>query len=280
MRLLSLTALATVLASAPQAQTEAPRTTADPRADPSVPVQRAADELRADPTGIDTRTVTDNQRTDAAVTERADGTTADMPMDRAAGQMDMPMGRQMDMRQDFDRLDRDVRALGTDPSAARYSQERDAIRRDYDALGADATPEARMALMNRYEDLDAGVSASRMNMSNRNDYFRMSDNRLGMYDRDIESVRTGYSSATGNARAERAVDLIRLRRQRDMYRNEVFNVRGAGQSGFEGARRTSSQNLMRYDTDFRTARREAMARDGMDGSTQPMPRGSGGGAVN
>lgn len=248
MRLLSLATLATLLASAPSAQTEAPRTTADPRADPSVPVQRAADELRRDPTGIDTRTVSDNQTSDARVTERA----ADMPMDGS-----------MDMRPGFDRLDRDVRALGNNPDAGRYGQERDAIRRDYDALGANPSMEARMGVMRRYEDLDATVSASRMSTSPRTDYFRMSDDRLGMYDRNIEAVRMGYTAATGNDRSQRAVDLIRLRRQRDMYRNEVYNVRGAGQSGFDSARRTSSQNLSRYDTDFRTARREAMMRDTM-----------------
>ncbi len=269
MKLFPLAALATLLASAPAAQTEVPQTTTDPRADPSVPVQRAADELRRDPTGIDTRTVTDGTGRDATVTERAAGTPAPMSMDRPTGRTgNAPMDPQMDMRAGFDRLDRDVRALGSDPAAARYSQERDAVRRDYDALGTAATPEQRMAVMTRYEDLDANVSASRMGMASRADYFRMSDARIGMYDRDLESVRMGFSSATGDDRAERAADLIRLRRQRDLYRNEVFNVRGAGQSGFDSARRTAGTTLSRVDTDFRTARRESMTRDGMGQSMQ------------
>ena len=255
MKLLSLAALATLLASAPSAQTEAPRPTADPRADPSVPASRAADALRPDPTGIDP------QR----------GSETPMPMGQAARRpMDRTTDQPMDMRAGFDRLDRDVRALGSDPGAARYAQERDAVRRDYDALGTAATPEQRMAVMNRYEDLDASVSASRMSMASRADYFRMSDDRLRMYDRDLESVRMGFSSATGDDRAERAADLIRLRRQRDLYRNEVFDVRGAGQSGFDSARRTAGTNLSRHDTDFRTARRESMMRDTMG---QSMPNG-------
>jgi len=253
-RFLSLAALATVLSVAPSAQTQVPTTTADPRADPSVPVQRAADQLRPDPTGIDARTVSDNQTTNAAVTTR--GATTSM---------------QMDMRPDFDRLDRDVRAVSTDPNSARYGQERDAIRRDYDALGTTATPEQRMAVTRRYEDLDASVYASRSNMAPRNDYFRMADERMMMYDRDIEATRMGYSSATGNARSEMAMDLIRLRRQRDMYRNEVYNVRGAGASGFEAARTSSASNLNRYDTDFRNARREAMMRGGMAPMGAPAP---------
>ncbi|HEX8299261.1 MAG TPA: collagen-like protein [Rubricoccaceae bacterium] len=233
--------LAALLLAAPAFAQTAPTTgTADARADASQPFNQTADQLRADPTGIDTRTVTPRDGADVLVLRNPT----------------------LDTRS-FDRLDRDVRSLGQDPNAARFAQERDALRRDYDALGATATPEARMRVMQRYEDLDASVAMSRMNMASRADFFRMADDRMQAYDRDIQASRAAFLSATGDARAERAAELIRLRRQRDMYRNEVFSVRGAGASGFEAARRTAAQNLSRYDTEFRTGRRNLMAQGSM-----------------
>ena len=276
--------LVTVLAAAPSAQTTAvPRTTADPRADPSAPLDRTSDQLRPDPTGIRAGTVSDNQTRDARVIENPTigttpqgqmtgqtqtGRTAARPMDGMGQDMAAP---------DFARLDRDLRGLGTDPNTARYSQERDAIRRDYDALGTTATMDARMGVARRYEDLNASVGASRMSRAARADYFRMGDDQIRMYDRDIEAARMGFSNATGDMRAERAVEIIRLRRQRDQYRNDVFEVRGAGASGFDAARRSAAQNLSRYDTDFRTARRESMMRGSM--GAQPMNDSMGNGSM-
>lgn len=251
MRFLSLTALTVCLAAPALAQTNVPRQTADPRADPSVPASQVSDRLRADPTGIEARTVQTNEMRDARVIENPTLSTSD-----------------------FDRLDRDMRTLGTTPDMTRYSQERDAIRRDYDALGTSATPQDRMDVMNRYQGLDANVRASRMTLSTRDAYFRMADDQIRMYDRDIEAARMGYTSATGNMRAERARDLIGLRRQRDTYRNAVYDVRGAGRTGFDAARRTAAPNLMRTDAEFRDARRESMMR----GST--MSPGANGGMNN
>ena len=203
--------LMTVLAVAPSAQTTSvPRTTADPRADPSAPLDRTADQLRPDPTGIRAGTVSDSQTRDAQVVEDPTIGTTPTPQGRAgtmgqttragqpmAGQASAPPmdGMGQDMAPDFTRLDRDLRGLGTDPNAARYSQERDAIRRDYDALGTAATMDARMGVARRYEDLNASVGASRMSRANRADYFRMSDDQVRMYDRGIEAARMGFSNA-------------------------------------------------------------------------------------
>lgn len=252
MRLLSLTALTVCLAAPAVAQNDVPQQTADPRANPAAPFGQTADQLRADPTGIDARTVQTDQMRDARVLENP---TVDNPA--GADRMGtVTVG-------DLDRLDRDVRTMGDDPDMQRYQQEGATIRRDYDALGTTPTPQDRMDVMNRYQALDANVRAARMNRANRADYFRMADDRLGMYDRDIESARADYMNETGNMRAERARDLIQLRRQRDMYRNDVFDVRGAGRSGFDDARRTAAPNLMRYDTDFRNMRHESMMRGTM-----------------
>ena len=233
MRALSLAAL--LLAVPAVAQTTPRTSSADPRADPSQPFNQTADQMRRDPTGISTNTVAPSDGADEMVIENP---TLD---DRS-----------------FTTLDRDVRTLGQSPDAMRYSQERDALRRDYDALGATPTPEARMGVMNRYEDLNSSVGMSRMNMASRTEYFRMADARLAGYDRDIMAARRQFSSASGNARAERARELIMLRRQRNMYRDDVYSVRGAGQSGFEDARRATAPNLSRYDTEFRTGRRTMM----------------------
>ncbi len=234
MRALSLAAL--LLAAPAFAQTQPRTSTADPRADPSQPFNQTADQLRADPTGIRASTVTPRDAADAVVIENP---TLD---DRA-----------------FVTLDRDVRSLGESADAMRYRQERDALRREYDALGANATPEARMGVNARYQTLNSSVMASRMNTSPRADYFRMADMRIAGYDRDIMAARRQFDAATGDARAERAAQLIRLRGQRNMYRNEIYSVRGAGRSGFEDARRMAAPNLTRYDTEFRSGR-DAMMR--------------------
>ncbi len=244
-------AVAALLAAAPAlAQTRPATSTADPRADASQPASQVSDQLRPDPTGIRANTVTPNDYADDVV---LDNPTLD---DRS-----------------FSRLDRDVRSLGTNPDAQRYGQQRDAIRRDYDALGTTATPEQRMGVMQRYNDLNSSVGMSRMNMASRNDYFRMGDDRLAAYDREITNARRGFDTATGNARSERALELIRLRRQRDMYRNEVFSVRGAGRSGFENARSMATPNLSRIDSEFRQMRRDQMMRGTMNApapGAQPM----------
>ena len=230
MRALPLAAL--LLAAPVFAQTQPRSSSADPRADPSQPFNQTADQLRADPTGISASTVRPNDFSDDVVVENPT----------------------LDARS-FTTLDRDLRALGQNPDATRYSQERDALRRDYDALGANPTAEARMGVMSRYQDLNASVGMARMNTASRTDYFRMADDRIASYDRDIMAARRQFDTATGDARAERAAELIRLRSQRNQYRNEVYSVRGAGRSGFEDARRAAAPNLMRYDTEFRTGRR-------------------------
>ncbi len=246
MRALPLAAL--LLAAPAFAQTQPRPTSADPRADPSQPFGRTADQMRADPTGISASTVSPGDRA-------ADDVVIENPT--------------LDDRS-FSALDRDMHALGQNPDAARYGQQRDALRRDYDALGATPTPEARMGVMTRYEDLNASVGMSRMNMASRDDYFRMADGRISGYDREITAARRQFDSATGDARAERAAALIRLRSQRNQYRNDVYSVRGAGRSGFEDARRTAAPSLMRYDTEFRTGRRSMMQTGVADPS---MPAG-------
>lgn len=267
-RTLPLAVLATLFAVAPMAQTGAPETTADPRADPSQPFDQTADKLRTDPTGITTGTVETNRMSNAQVVE--DPTLGNLP--------NIPQGRGTVTvgNPDFQSLDRDVRAAGTDPNAGRYGQERDVIRRDYEALDANAAMEARMNVTRRYDDLSASLSSSRMSNASRNEYFQMGNDRLTMYDRDIQSARMDYMNAPGDMKAEQAQKLIHLRRQRDMYRNDLYDVRGAGRSGFDAARRMASPNLSRYDTDFRNARRDMMMRGSMGApapGSQPMNGG-------
>ena len=251
---LPILAAAALLAAAPAlAQTRPARSTADPRADASQPFNQVADQMRPDPTGISTNTVTPQ--------DESDDVTLNNPT--------------LDDRS-FSRLDRDVRSLGNDPDAMRYGQQRDAIRRDYDALGTTATPEARMGVMQRYEDLNSSVGMSRMNMASRDDYFRQADGRISAYDSGIDAARRSFDSATGADRAVRAQQLIGLRRQRNMYRDEVFGVRGAGRSGFDAARRGAATNLSRYDTQFRQSQRDMM-RGTMNAPAQgTQPMGTGG----
>ena len=262
-RSLSLAVLATLFAAAPSAQTPGTTstTTADPRANPAVPYDQAADRLGTDPTGINTATTSDNRTSNARVIENPNF---------GENQGVVSVGG-------LDRIDRDVRSLGTDSNAARYGQESTQIRRDYEALGQSPAMDAQMGVQRRYEDLDASVGASRMNGASRTDYFRMADSRLAGYDSGIEAARMRFASATGNDRSEIARDLIGLRRQRDLYRNEVYTVRGAGRSGFDEARRTAAPNLTKVDTDFRTARRESMMRGSMSApapGAQPMNGGT------
>ena len=250
MKPLALAAIALLTAAPAIAQTRPATSTADPRADASQPANQVADQLRDDPTGISANTVTPN--------DYSDDVTLDNPT--------------LDDRS-MSRLDRDVRALGNNPDAMRYGQQRDDLRRDYQALGANPTPEARMGVMQRYEDLNASVGMSRMNTASRNDYFDMADSRIDAYDRGIDAARRDFDSATGDARAERAQELIRLRHQRNMYRDQVFSVRGAGRSGFEDARRSAAPTLSRYDTEYRQMRHDMMMRGSMAApapGAQPM----------
>ncbi len=248
---LPILAAAALLAAAPAlAQTRPQRSTADPRADASQPASQVSDQLRRDPTGISTNTISPSNTADDAV-------LANPTLDDRS----------------FTRLDSDVRALGNSPDAMRYGQQRDAIRRDYQALGANPTAEARMGVMQRYNDLNSSVGMSRMTTAPSSDYFRMGDERLAGYDREIATARRGFDSATGNARSERAQELIALRRQRNMYRDQIFSVRGAGRRGFESARSAASPNLSRIDTEFRQMRHDQMSRGAMGApaqGTQPM----------
>ena len=256
---LPLLAAAALLAASPAlAQTQPARSTADPRADASQPFNQVADQMRPDPTGISTNTVTPRDNSDDVILNNP---TLD---DRS-----------------FSRLDRDVRSLGNNPEAMQYGQQRDAIRRDYDALGTNATPEQRMGVSQRYDDLNSSVAMSRMNTASRDDYFRQANNRIATYDRSIDAARRGFDTATGDDRAVRAQQLIGLRRQRNMYRDEVFSVRGAGRSGFDAARRNAATNLSRYDTQFRQSQRDMMRGTTMSpGQNGGMNGGTTGGMRN
>ncbi len=245
MRLPALAAVALLAAAPALAQTRPQTSTADPRADASQPASQVADQLRSDPTGISANTVTPVDNADDVV---LDNPTLD---DRS-----------------FTRLDRDVRALGNSPDATRYGQQRDALRRDYQALGTGATPEQRMGVTQRYNDLNSSVVMSRMAMATPSDYFRMGDERIAAYDGEIAVARRDFDRATGNARSERAQELIRLRRQRDTYRDQIFSVRGAGRRGFENARQMAAPNLSRIDTEFRQMRRDQTMRGTMGAPAQ------------
>ncbi|WP_420456286.1 hypothetical protein [Rubrivirga sp.] len=187
------------------------------------------------------------------------------------------------VRSRLDRLDRDLTTLRSSADPAMRSDV-DRLRTDYDALRTEADgdamsdPEAaaqmRSDLDQRYADLDRRVYETRLRSARtRDDYVRAATDRIDTYDRQIGDLRTRYQSATGTMRSDIARDLVRLRGQRDAYRDEAFTARGTLRSDFEGGRAAATTRLQRYDTEFNTAYREASMR-GMDMQNQPQRPGS------
>ena len=167
---------------------------------------------------------------------------------------------------DLDRLDRSTTA------------DYDALRQSYDELRA-VTPstdmsdpaaarQARMDYDRRYDELSGNVYRARLSSArNRADYIRAANDRVQMYDDQIRAMRTRYDASTGDDRAMMSQDLIRLRAQRDAYRDRVFSTRGMTRSRFDDAtRRQATDALTRADADFNRARRDAMTRSANGGT--------------
>ena len=167
---------------------------------------------------------------------------------------------------DLDRLDRSTTA------------DYDALRQSYDELRS-VTPstdmsdpaaarQARMDYDRRYDELSGNVYRARLSSArNRADYIRAANDRVQMYDDQIRAMRTRYDASTGDDRARMSQDLIRLRAQRDAYRDRVFSTRGMTRSRFDDAtRRQATDALTRADADFNRARRDAMTRSANGGT--------------
>lgn len=211
-----------------------------------------------------------NEQTPQDQTSAADGQMSDMDY-------------RDQYRSRLDRLDRDLRTLRSSSDPAMRS-DIDRLRTDYDALRTEADgdamsdPEAaarlRTDLDQRYADLDRRVYETRLRSARSRDaYVGAATDRIDMYDRQIGDFRMRYESATGTMRSDMARDLIRLRGQRDAYRDAAYSTRGMLRTDFEGGRAAATSQLQRYDTEFTTAYREASMR-GMDGQNQPQRSGS------
>ena len=191
------------------------------------------------------------------------------------------MDRDMDARASMSEADRyraDLDRLGRDLDMARRSADPsmradlDRLRSDYDALRTQADGDAmsdpaaaQRMRAERLMDLDRRVYQARLrSASDRDAYVRAATDRVDAYDRQIMDLRSRYRSASGDDRAMMAQDLIRLRRQRDAYRDEAYSTRGMLRSDFGGQRSSATSRLERYDTDFQSTYREASMR-GMDG---------------
>lgn len=185
---------------------------------------------------------------------------------------------------DLERLDREIQALDRQ---ARTDMRADInrFRQDYDELRTTANDNAisdpvaaermRQNNMRRYDELSRDVYQARLRSApNRSAYLQTAMDRMDHYDRQIENFRARYNAAPANMRAEYAQDLISLRQQRDQYRDEVFGVRGMTRTGFnDTARQQATSRLTRFDTDFMSARRDAMMRSSdMEGVGQSTPR--------
>ena len=174
---------------------------------------------------------------------------------------------------DLDRLGRDLDEYGRSVDAASRA-DYDALRQSYDQLRTDfgssdeamSDPQAaqrmRQDLGRRYDDLAGRVYQSRLGAApDRDTYLRTAADRVDQYDASITDLRGRYERSTGDARAEAARDLISLRGQRDRYQRELGAVRGASRRGFDdAARRRATDRLGRVDTEFQSARRDAMMR--------------------
>lgn len=170
-------------------------------------------------------------------------------------------------RADLDRLGQNLdqldRSIGDDMRAdyTTYRESYDQLRTDAD--GTDMSdPEAAAEARMQYDQLSNTVYRARLTSApTRDAYLRAATDRMDAYDAQIGDLRMRYQGATGDMRSDYAQDLISLRRQRDMYRNEVYSTRGMTRSGFDdAARRRATDALTRYDTDFNSARRDAMMR--------------------
>lgn len=216
----------------------------------------------------------------AAPAASAQQTPAPQPVDR------MEPGYQMDYQADLHRLGRDLdrldRSMTGDMRAdyTGYRESYDQLRQatpSTDMTDPEAARQARTDYGTRYDELAGNVYRARLTSArDRADYIEAADGRVGAYDDQINAMRTRYDAATGDARADMAQDLIRLRRQRDAYRDQVYSTRGMTRSGFDDAtRQRATDTLTRSDADFMRARREAMMR-----STTGMAPGNGSRPMN
>ena len=175
----------------------------------------------------------------------------------------------VDDQADLDRLGRDLDRLDRTMTGDMRS-DYDTYRQSYDQL-RQSTPtmdmsdpaaarQARMDYDRRYDELAGNVYRARLTSArDRNDYFDAAGSRVDDYDRQIDAMRERYDAATGDARVDMAQDLIRLRRQRDAYRDQVYSTRGTTRAGFDdAARRRATDALSRADADFARTRREVM----------------------
>ncbi len=174
---------------------------------------------------------------------------------------------------DFERLGVDLDRLDRSTTA-----DYDALRQSYDEL-REVTPstdmsdpaaarQARMDYDRRYDELSGNVYRARLSSArNRADYIRAANDRVQMYDDQIRTMRTQYDASTGDDRAMMSQNLIRLRAQRDAYRDRVYSTRGMTRSRFDDAtRRQATDALTRADADFNRARRDAMMRSANGGT--------------
>ena len=170
---------------------------------------------------------------------------------------------------DLDRLDRSMTGdMRSDYDTFRQSyDELRAVTPNTDMSDPAAARQARMDYDRRYDELAGNVYRARLNSArNRADYIEAANDRVRLYDDQINDMRMRYDAATGDARAAMAQDLIRLRAQRDAYRDRVFSTRGMTRGRFDDAtRRQSTDALTRADADFTRARRDAMTRSMNDG---------------
>lgn len=196
----------------------------------------------------------------------------------------MGMDPQMSYQADIDRLGRDLDQLDRSMTGemrgdyTTYRESYDELREmtsQTDMPDPVAARQSRMDYDRRYDELAGTVYRARLSSARtRADYVDAANDRIGAYDDQIRDLRTGYDTATGNARADRAQDLIGLRRQRDAYRDQVYSTRGTTRTGFDDARRRATDALTRADTDFSRARREAMTRSMDGGMDRPATDGS------
>lgn len=169
---------------------------------------------------------------------------------------------------DLDRLEEEVQSLGREAPAA-LRGDLDQIVADYDdlrtAFDGDAVSDpvavsrARSDYMDRYDRISERVYRARLESApSRAAYARIAAARVEGYDAQIADLRTRYRAAPDADRFAAAQDLIRLRRQRDAYRDEALRAR---RTAFDDAsRRQATDRLTRLDTQFRAARRSALDR--------------------
>lgn len=189
---------------------------------------------------------------------------------------------------DLDRLDREIQMLNREARTDMRS-DLDGVTADYDDLRTTydgdaisdpaAVARARQGYATRYDEISGRVYRARLDAApNRSVFTQRATDRVDLYDQQINDLRTQYQSASADDRATYAQDLIRLRKQRDTYRDEVYSARGARSAEFnDAARRSATDRLSQLDADFRSARRDAMMRMyGMDPMTDGQMMNNGG----